>query len=98
MPSADQSRWVEQLVGLGDPDCLAAVLEPVIEDDAGRLAALAGAGPIAEHEATAEADRVRGIVRRGGDEIAGLVHGPGPGEIFAMRLAGIDDRLELGVG
>ncbi len=91
-------RVLEQLVRLGDPDGLAPALEPVVEDDAGRLAALAGAGAVAEHEAAAEADGVRRIVGRGADEIAGLVHGPGPGEIFAMGLAGIDHRLELGVG
>ncbi len=89
---------LEQLVGLRDPDRLAPALQPVVEDDAGRLATLAGAGAVAQHEASAKADGVRRIVAGGGDEIEGLVHGPGAGEIVAMRLAGIDHRLELGVG
>jgi hypothetical protein len=38
------------------------------------------------------------IVRRGRDDIEGLINGPRPGEISGLRLAGIDDALELGVG
>ena len=91
-------RILDQLVGLADPDRLAAALEPVVEHDAGDLAALAGAGAVAEKPATAEADGAVGVIGRGGDDIEGLVDGPGAGEMFGMGLAGIDDGLELRVG
>ena len=89
---------LDQLVGLGDPDRAAAALQPVVEDDAGDLAALAGAGAVAQQPAAAEAHGVLGIVRRGRDDIEGLVDRPGSGEMAGMGLAGIDDALELGVG
>jgi hypothetical protein len=41
---------------------------------------------------------VRGILARGGDDIEGGVHRPRSGEMIGVRLAGIDDGLELGVG
>ena len=90
-------RVLDQLVGLRDPDRAAAALEPIVEDDAGDLAALAGAGAVAEKPAAAEADGVLGVVGRGRDDIEGLVHRPGAGEMARMRLAGIDDALELRV-
>ncbi len=90
-------RVLEQLVGLRDPDRLASPAQPVVEDDGGGLAALAGAGPVTEHEAAPEAHGVGRIVGGSGDKVEGLVHRPGAGEIFAVGLAGIDHRLELGV-
>ncbi|MET3261383.1 hypothetical protein ABIF38_002889 [Bradyrhizobium japonicum] len=91
-------RVLEQLVGLRDPDRLAPAVQPVVENDAGGLATLAGAGPVTEHEAATEADGVRCVVAGGRDEVEGLVYRPGASEIVTMRLASIDDRLKLGVG
>ena len=88
----------QQLVGFGDPDGLAAAVHPVVEDDPGRLAALARAGAVAEHKASTEADGVRGIVGRGRDEIEGFVERPRTGEEVRMGLAGIDHRFQLRVG
>ena len=67
---------LDQLVGLRDPDRATAALQPVVEQDAGDLAALAGAGAVAEKPAAAEADGVLRIVRRGRDDIEGLIDGP----------------------
>ena len=89
---------LDQLVGLADPDRAAAALQPVVEQDAGDLAALAGAGAVAEEPAAPEAHGILGIIGRGRDEIEGLVDGPGSGEEVGMGLAGIDDGFELGVG
>jgi hypothetical protein len=89
---------LDQLVGFGDPESAAAALEPVVEDDAGDLAALAGAGAVAEEPAAAETHRVRGIGRCGHDDVERLVDRIGAGQMIAVRLAGIDDALELGVG
>ena len=89
---------LDQLVGFRDPDRAAAALEPIVEQDAGDLAALAGAGAVAEEPAAAEAHGVLGVVRRGRDDIEGLVDGPRSGEISAMGFARIDDAFELGVG
>ena len=47
-------RVLDQLVGLGDPDGLAASAQPVVENDACGLPALAAAGAVAEEEALAE--------------------------------------------
>ena len=91
-------RILDQLVGLRDPDRAAAALQPVVEQDAGDLAALAGAGAVAQKPAAAEAHGVLGVIGRGRDDIEGLVDRPGSGEMAAMGLAGIDDAFELGVG
>src|SRR6202011_6280171 len=88
---------LDQLVGLRNPDRAAAALEPVVEDDAGDLAALAGAGAVAEKPAAPEAQRVQRVRRRGRDEIVGLVDRVGAGEMTGMGLAGIDDAFELRV-
>ena len=56
---------LDQLVGLGDPHRTAAALEPVVEQDAGDLTALAGAGAVAEKPAAPEADGVLGVLGRG---------------------------------
>ena len=89
---------LDQLVGFRDPDRAAAALQPVVEQDAGDLAALAGAGAVAEQPAAAEADGVLGVVGRGRDDVEGLVDDPRSGEKAGMRLAGIDHAFELGVG
>lgn len=91
-------RVLEQLVGLRDPDRLAPALQPIVENDAGGLATLAGAGAVPEHEASTETDRVRRVVAGGRDQVEGLVNRPRAGKIVNMRLASIDDRLKLGVG
>src|SRR3546814_147665 len=48
-------RVLDQLVGLGDPERPAPALEPVVEDDPGDLAALAGPGAVAQEPAAPEA-------------------------------------------
>ncbi len=99
MPSADQSRWASSM-SLSDLEihtARAAALQPVVEKDAGDLAALAGASTVAEHPATPEAHGVVGIVGRGGDNVEGLVDNPRSGEMAAMGFARIDDALELRV-
>ena len=45
---------LDQLVGLRDPERAAAPLQPVVEDDRGDLAALAGAGAVAKEPAAPE--------------------------------------------
>ena len=67
---------LDQLVGLRHPDGAAAALQPVVEQDARDLAALAGAGAIAQEPATAKADGVLGVVVRGRDEVERLIHHP----------------------
>ena len=89
---------LDQLVGFRHPDRAAAALQPIVEQDAGDLAALAGAGAVAQEPAAAEADGVLSVVGRGRDDVEGLVHRPRSGEVAGMGLAGIDDALELGVG
>ena len=64
MPSADQSRCASS-ISLSDLEiqtARAAALQPVVEQDAGDLAAFAGAGAVAEHPAAAEANGVFGVV------------------------------------
>ena len=90
-------RILDQLVGLADPDGAAAALQPIVEDDAGDLAALAGAGAVAQHPAAPEAHGVLGVVGRGRDDIEGLVDDPRSGEMAGMGLAGIDHALQLRV-
>src|SRR5581483_2813418 len=88
-------RVLDQLVGLADPDGAPPALQPIVEEDAGDLAALAGASAVAEEPAPAKADRVLRIVARGGDKVEGLVDRPRPGEEIRMGLAGVDDAFEL---
>ena len=85
---------LDQLVGFGDPAPRArrAALEPVVENDRGDLAALAGAGAVAEEPAAPETHRAFGAFRGGRDDVVGVVDGVGPGEMAGMRLAGIDRR------
>ena len=90
-------RILDQLVGLADPDRAAPALEPVVEQDAGDLAALAGAGAVAEKPSASKADSVLCVVARGGDEVEGFIDRPRAGEEVRVSLAGIDDAFELGV-
>ena len=62
------------------------------------MAALAGAGAVAEKPAAAEADGILGVVRGSRDDIERVIDGPRAGEISAMRCARVDDAFELGVG
>src|SRR6266481_9043861 len=64
---------LDQLVGLRDPHRTAAALEPVVEDDAGDLAALAGAGAVAEKPAAPEAHGSLGAFRGSRHSVVGLV-------------------------
>ena len=88
---------LDQFIGFGDPDRPAASFEPVVENDRGDLAALAGASAVAEKPATAEPHGTFGAFRGGRDEVVGVVDDVGPGEMAGMRLAGIDHALELRV-
>ena len=67
---------LDQLVGFRNPDRAAAALQPIVEQDASDLAALAGAGAVAEEPASAKANGVLGVVGRGGDDVEGLVDVP----------------------
>ena len=79
---------LEQRVGLGDPERAAPALQPVVEDDAGDLPALAGAGAVAEEPAAAEADGVWVTFGSGGDRSRRFSSTrPGAGEMRGMRLA-----------
>ncbi len=89
---------LDQRVGFRDPDGAASALEPIVEEDARDLPALAGAGAVAEEPAAAEADGVRRVVGCGRDDVEGRIDRPGAGEMAAMRLAGIDHAFKLGVG
>ena len=91
-------RVLEQLVGFRNPQRLAAALEPIVQDDAGNLAALSGAGAVAEIKAAAEAHCFFGVVRGDRNEVEQLVDEERPGEMYGMGFAGIDHALELGVG
>src|SRR3546814_9003116 len=55
---------LDELVRLRHPDRAAAAFEPIVQQHTGDLAALAGAGAVAEHPATTEADSGLGIVGR----------------------------------
>ncbi len=88
-------RVLDQLVRLTDPDCTASALQPVVEDDAGDLAALPGPSTVAQHPAAAETLGIVRIVRCGRDRIVGFADRPRSREMRSMGLAGIDDALEL---
>ena len=67
---------LDQLVGLADPHRAAAALQPIVEQDAGDLAALARAGAVSQKPATPELYGIVRIVARRADEVIGLVNGP----------------------
>ena len=72
---------LDQLVGLRQPERAPAAAQPVVEHDGGDLAALAGAGAVAEHPAAPEA-------HRGGQHLAvvGDIGGAGTAAIVAVVL------------
>src|SRR3546814_9459412 len=85
-------RVLDQLVGLGDPERPAPALEPVVEDDPGDLAALAGPGAVAQEPAAPEA---HGAWRPGVDRahrIERLVDRVVAGKATRMGLARIDRK------
>jgi hypothetical protein len=98
-PSADQSRCASS-ISLSDFEIQTARRRPFsqLSSRMPDLAALAGAGAIAQEPAAAEADSVLGVVECGRDHIECLIDRPRAGEITCVGLAGIDDALELGVG
>ena len=70
---------LDQLVGFGDPERPAPALEPVVEEDARDLAALAGAGAVAQKPAAAEAHGVLGARparRRSMSKVASTIQDP----------------------
>ena len=72
-------RVLDELVGFADPDRAASPLQPVVENDARHLAALAGAGAVAEHPAAAEADGILGIAPGAAEttsQVSSTVHDP----------------------
>ena len=88
------TRIFEQRLGLGDPDVLAASAQPLVEDDRGDLAALAGAGAVTEEEA----GPVRTAILGWCDREPLLDRFEQAGDVALEGVAGIDQRLELRVG
>src|SRR3546814_13483302 len=80
------------------PDRAAATFQPVVEDDARDLTALAGARAIAEEPAAPEPDGVVSRVGRRLDDVPGRIDVPRTGEMAAMRFASENDGFALGVG
>ena len=76
-------RVLDQLVGLGDPDRAAAALQPVVEQDAGDLPALAAPVPSPRNQPRRKRTASSASSARGADDIEGLVDGPGAGEMPA---------------
>src|SRR3546814_167897 len=91
-------RILEQFVRLRNPERAAPALQPVVENDPRDLSALARPGAVAEKPAAPEPDGRLIVVARRADHIPGLVNCPGARQVPAMRLPGINDRLQLGVG
>ena len=106
-------RVLDQLVALGQPQGAFAPAQPVVEDDAGGLAALAAAGAVAEHPAPAEAYRRRqrpaaGVVLSAGllfpvlwnrrDVLPIGLDAVFGGEAAGVGFAGEDEAFDLGVG
>jgi hypothetical protein len=67
---------LDQLVGPADPHRPSAAFQPVVQKDAGDLAAFAGAGAVAQHPAAPETHGVLGIIGCRRDEVEGLVDHP----------------------
>ena len=88
----------DQLVGLADPDRATPAFQPIVEHDPGDLAAFARSCAVAQKPAAAKADGVRGVIRGSRKIVECFVDGPRALEMRAMRLAGVDDAFQLGVG
>src|SRR4051812_334725 len=87
---------LDQLVGFRHPQGPAPALEPVVEDHARDLPALAGARAVAQEPAPAKPHRVVRSVGCSREIVESLVHAPDAGEMARMSLAGADDAFELG--
>src|SRR3546814_1266003 len=85
----------EQPIRDRQPDGTAPAFQPVVEDDARNLAALARAGSIAEEPPAAQADSLIIVLARGGHDVCRLVDRTRAREMAHMGLASIDDRFEL---
>ena len=75
-----------------------AAFQPVVQNDAGSLAALAGACSVAEEPTATEADSMFGIRCDRLEIVKGGIDTPVTGEIAGMSFARIDNAFELGVG
>src|SRR3546814_16394758 len=80
------------------PDRAAATFEPVVEDDARDLPALAGARAIAEEPAAPEPEGGVGLIGRRLDDVPGRIEVPRTGEMAAMGLARENKGYELEIG
>jgi hypothetical protein len=87
-------RILEKGFRLRDPDVLAATAQPLVEDDRRDLAAFAGARAIAEEEA----GPIGAAIRVGGKRQSLFDRVEQAGNVAFESVAGIDQRLELGVG
>lgn len=97
MPSADRRcASSNQLVGFGDPGTSPAT-QPVVEDDAGRLATFAHSGAVLDLEPRRKRTVFSASASAAWTEIEGRIDHPRSGEKVQMGLAGIDDSFELGV-
>jgi hypothetical protein len=74
-------------VGFRDPQRLAAAFEPIVEEDARDLAALAGALAIAEIEASAKANGILSAIRRDANAIEAFIDEERTGEMAATCFA-----------
>ncbi len=88
---------LEKLIGFRDPEGLSPTLQPVVEDNARNLAALARACAVAEVEPAPELESPLIALCYGFKRIEGLVDAPVAPEMLAMSLPGINNRLELGI-
>src|SRR3546814_21156608 len=78
---------LDELVRLRHPDRAAAAFEPIVQQHTGDLAALAGAGAVAEHPATTEADSGLGSDGRPRDAADSIVCGLRTGQGAGLRTA-----------
>ena len=89
---------LDQLIGLADPHRAAAALQPVVEQDAGDLAALSRAGAVSQKPATPELHGIVRIVTRRADEVISLVDRPRSRQELRVGLTRINDGLKLRIG
>jgi hypothetical protein len=90
-------RILDQLVGFADPDRTASPLQPIVQQNAGDLSALASPGPISQEPAAAKADGILRIIARCRRDIKGRINRPEAAEKLGMCLTGVNDALELRV-
>ena len=91
-------RIFEQLVGFRDPERASAALQPVVEQNASRLPALAAARAVAEKIALAELHRAFRLWRNTVQPVEAVIGLVMARQKALMGFAGIDDRLDLRVG